>query len=522
MKRRHFLTAASSLVVPPLWAARHDGTAKTVSIIHTTDLHGHILPTQTYEGLTNVGGLARCATVIRKWRQENPNHLLLDVGDLYQGTDVGLRTKGDVMVKLLNKLNYDAWVLGNHDFDWGRDVVQTAIARAQMPVLGGNMIFSGKAAGKQEKGSPLARLAPHILREVAGFKIGIVGTVTPGLSSWLSPQLLREIEAQEPLESVRASVAELKAAGAHAILLCGHMGFKAPGFCKDDFANRVFELTKDSEDIDVFLGGHTHKDVPSGFINGVPYSQANYHGIHLGRVDLTFHVETGKLLERRVFTVLMDDRFEVDPGIVALVKDDLDLSDRELKRPVGTVTEALSAKTKPGLPSDQELLIGRAIREALEAKKETVDGVLHGTFSEDDIAPGPKTVADMWELMPYENYVVTADFTREELMAVLNEAYANERSSRNLLGFVVRTDGAKKDPVVADILDRAGRPLPAEKKFRIALNSYDAQSGGQRMPRLQEIVAGAAAHARFHEVQTRDAVIEFFLRHKEVSPRTVA
>ena len=68
------------------------------------------------------------------------------MGDLYQGTDVGRRSDGHVMVKLINKLNYDTWVLGNHDFDWGRDIVEGALKNASMPVLAGNVRFSGKVA----------------------------------------------------------------------------------------------------------------------------------------------------------------------------------------------------------------------------------------------------------------------------------------------------------------------------------------------------------------------------------------
>src|SRR6266404_2910095 len=90
-----------------------------ISILHTTDLHGHILPTSDYDGNPDRGGLARCATQIRRWQRENPNSILIDVGDVYQGTDVSLRNKGALMIDLLNHLGYDAWVVGNHEFDWG-------------------------------------------------------------------------------------------------------------------------------------------------------------------------------------------------------------------------------------------------------------------------------------------------------------------------------------------------------------------------------------------------------------------
>ena len=85
----------------------------TISLLHTTDLHGHILPTFDYDGTPDVGGLARCVTQIRRWRRHNPNTILIDVGDVYQGTDIGLRTQGNVMIDLFNHLKFDAWVVGN-------------------------------------------------------------------------------------------------------------------------------------------------------------------------------------------------------------------------------------------------------------------------------------------------------------------------------------------------------------------------------------------------------------------------
>ncbi len=93
----------------------------TISLLHTTDLHGHILPTSDYAGRTDLGGLARCATQIRAWRGANPNSLLLDIGDVYQGTQVSLDTRGALMIRCLDALGYDAWVVGNHEFDWGID-----------------------------------------------------------------------------------------------------------------------------------------------------------------------------------------------------------------------------------------------------------------------------------------------------------------------------------------------------------------------------------------------------------------
>ena len=111
--------AGAALLLPQSGHARREPrSVKTISIFHTTDLHGHIRPTQTYGGIGNVGGLARCAAQIRKWRKSHPHSLLVDIGDVYQGTAVGWMTRGRLMIDLFNKLQYDAWVIGNNRFFW--------------------------------------------------------------------------------------------------------------------------------------------------------------------------------------------------------------------------------------------------------------------------------------------------------------------------------------------------------------------------------------------------------------------
>src|SRR6266404_9736933 len=119
-----------------------------ISILHTTDLHGHILPTSDYDGTADRGGLARCVTQIRRWRRQNPNSILVDVGDVYQGTEVSLRNKGELMIDLFNHLKYDAWVIGNHEFDWGIEPFERALERSAMPVLAANTSLEGKPSGE--------------------------------------------------------------------------------------------------------------------------------------------------------------------------------------------------------------------------------------------------------------------------------------------------------------------------------------------------------------------------------------
>jgi len=141
-----------------------------ISILHTTDLHGHILPTSDYDGNPDLGGMARCVTQIRRWQHENPNSILVDVGDVYQGTDVGLRSKGELMIDLFNYLKYDAWIIGNHEFDWGVDTLQARMRQATFGIFGANV---RDTAGRDVKWIPNDTIVTR-----GRTKIGIIGVST--------------------------------------------------------------------------------------------------------------------------------------------------------------------------------------------------------------------------------------------------------------------------------------------------------------------------------------------------------
>src|SRR5437764_10914979 len=279
-------------------AAAVESDSVCISILHTTDLHGHILPTVDYNGIADYGGLARCAAQIRRWRQQNPNSILIDVGDVYQGTDVSLRSRGELMIDLFNHLKYDAWIVGNHEFDWGVEPFMNALTKSKMPVLAANMSMEGKASGEiLDSRNPFAKVRPYILKEIDGIKIAIIGVTTPGMPFWFRPEFIRGFDFEYSVEPVRRAITKAKSDGAEAIVLAGHMGLK-PRTGGDDFANNVVAITSEFPEVHAFIAGHTHQPVPMRLPNGVLLTQADHFGIHIGRLDLTFDRASKKLLRR--------------------------------------------------------------------------------------------------------------------------------------------------------------------------------------------------------------------------------
>ena len=448
--------------------------------------------------------------------KENVNSILIDIGDVYQGTDLGLRSKGELMIDLFNYLKYDAWIIGNHEFDWGIEPFQQALQRSTMPVLAANTVLEGRPAdGFRDAKHPFAKIQPFLLEEIAGIKLAIIGITTPGMLFWLRPEFTRGIEFQNPIEPVRRAIARAKSEGADAIVLSGHMGLKTHSG-GDDFANTVMALTSEFPEAAVFIAGHTHQTVPSRLTNGVLFTQADHFGIHAGRVDLLFDRNSKKLLHREAICELMDNRYGFDPVIISRAKSQLAESDAALSQMIGELAETLHARGRPGEPSDIERLIGAAIMEALLERSVSVDGVMHGVFDEKaNLVAGPKTVNDIWNLIPFENYIVTSQLLPEEIKTIMEEVYASHEG-RSFLGFEVKTGGRGYDRRITSMTLDDGRPLDRGKRYVIAFNTFDSRSAGHHFMKLRTLLETPAVNCTLHQVQTRDALIDYFRRHKVV------
>jgi 2',3'-cyclic-nucleotide 2'-phosphodiesterase (5'-nucleotidase family) len=514
--RRRFLRVlgqgmTAAAIPAALWA--DELGAVTISILHTTDLHGHILPAVDYNDHPDLGGLARCATQIRRWQQANPHSLLIDLGDVYQGTELGWRTRGATMIRCLNALAYDGWIAGNHDFDWGMDVFAESVALSTMPVFSGNAMIEGKAVGAVDASAgELSRLRPYFLKDIAGVRLAVVTATTPALSTWLPPEYLRGLEMRDPVEALRGILQEVAAQKPDAILLAGHMGL----IRSDDYANRIGAITREFPQLVACLGGHTHQNHSGDMVNGVLYTQADHYGIYAGKLDLTFDRSSRRLLHRESITVPMDQQIPLDPLVLSVAHSDLEDQQQVLAREIGELTEPFSVASTVGQPSDVERLIGSAMQAALQKRGVETDFVVHGLFDKKHmLAAGVKTVADAWDVIPYENEIVTVDLARDDLLALARE-FSTGAETRPVMGgrlIGIQTSGLFQ---FEDLRARDGSPLPEKERYRVALNSYDSQSGGQRFPIVARLVATVSNRRVLHPIQIRDALIDFFVTRQKV------
>lgn len=305
MKRRDFLkgTAASSALVTLGGLSLSSFTTapdiKKITILHTNDVHSHIDPFPASDPRNpNMGGVARRATLIQEIRKENPNVLLLDAGDIFQGTPYFNYYGGELEFKLMSMLDYDLATLGNHDFDNGIDGFYAQLPHAKFDFVSANYDFKNTILDGIVK--------PYKIFIKDGIKIGVFGLGVE-LQGLVDKKLYKETVYNDPVETAKEMTRILKHEKKCDLVIClSHIGFKY----KDE-PDRICDvlLARRTKDIDLIIGGHTHtfldKPVIETNADGkqVLVNQVGCYGINLGRIDFYFDADKSKSHSGRSITV---------------------------------------------------------------------------------------------------------------------------------------------------------------------------------------------------------------------------
>lgn len=287
MKRKHFLqksfTAGLLLGAQSFpFEAFAKGDIKKLTILHTNDQHSRIEPFPLDGGkFQGLGGFAQRAQLISQIRSEEKNVLLLDSGDIWQGTPYFNLFKGEVEYRLMSEMKYDVATLGNHDFDAGVDGLLQQLPLAAFSFVNCNYTFNDRALG--------VKILPYKVIVKDSIRIGITG-VGIELNGLVPVTLYGDIQYNDPVSAANQTASLLKNDYKCDVVIClSHLGYKY-----DDAKVSDVVLAKQCKNIDVILGGHTHTffDRPEEFINAegkkVIVNQVGWAGIYLGRIDFYF------------------------------------------------------------------------------------------------------------------------------------------------------------------------------------------------------------------------------------------
>ena len=272
---------------------------KNITILHTNDVHSHVEPfSKDHSEFPNKGGFERRATLISEIRRQNPNTLLFDAGDIFQGTPYFNFYGGEIEFKLMSMLGYDAITIGNHDFDNGMDGLDKQLPNAKFDIISSNYDFKNTILE--------SKVSDYKIYNKSGIKIGVFGLGIE-LEGLVSKDLYKETKYLDPIEIANDTAKKLKESENCDIVIClSHLGYKY-----EKFPNKVSDLNlaKSTKNIDLIIGGHTHTFMNKPVVvknnaeNDVLINQVGCFGLYLGRIDFSFDSDNNKIFNSNLLMI---------------------------------------------------------------------------------------------------------------------------------------------------------------------------------------------------------------------------
>lgn len=272
---------------------------KNITILHTNDVHSHVEPfSKDHSEFPNKGGFERRATLISEIRRQNPNTLLFDAGDIFQGTPYFNFYGGEIEFKLMSMLGYDAITIGNHDFDNGMDGLDKQLPNAKFDIISSNYDFKNTILE--------SKVSDYKIYNKSGIKIGVFGLGIE-LEGLVSKDLYKETKYLDPIDIANDTAKKLKETENCDIVIClSHLGYKY-----EKFPNKVSDLNlaKSTKNIDLIIGGHTHTFMNKPVVvknnvgNDVLINQVGCFGLYLGRIDFSFDSDNNKIFNSNLLMI---------------------------------------------------------------------------------------------------------------------------------------------------------------------------------------------------------------------------
>jgi 2',3'-cyclic-nucleotide 2'-phosphodiesterase (5'-nucleotidase family) len=523
-------------------AAADDGLLR-LHLMWTNDMHGHIAPEPAkFMNPANpppLGGGASAARYIKSVRAAaaaaGEEVLLMDVGDMFQGTPIGNKTRGSAVVEYYNAIGYRFAVPGNHDFDMGRENTERLAKMSNFPWICANLY-------EQSTGTFVDWVQPTLMLDYQGIRIGVVGIITPGTAKMSFPANIEGLEFRDMAETIPVYRDKLKAGGADLVLLAIHEGLpydqnqgwkKIVGESETRNADEMqgtygsnysagvmnlMELVNKVPGIDIAVGGHTHRGYDEPWIDPMNHTmcfESYGNGSSIGHAILLIDRKTRTLVGyekphgQGTLITLFEDEIWPDPEIAEVIRPYHEEAEAEMNTVIGRSAVSMG-RGDPGAN-----LVANFVTDAMIAYFDADFSFQNGGGLRSDIAAGDLTTRDIFAVLPFGNELDVVQMDGRMVRRIIERRVAGRSGGIHTAGarIVIDTTRPEYDRVVE--LELRGEPWDPDRMYKVVVTNF-LMEGNSGLDFLTTIPASRIMPSG---VTTAEAVEHYIQLNSPVRPR---
>ncbi len=434
-----------------------------LTILSTNDFHGALESRATDRDTKRpLGGAAYVVATIDSLRAIDPaGTLVLDGGDIYQGTALSNLTQGRATIEYMNAAGFDAAAIGNHEFDWGVPTLVERIGQARFPMLVANMVE--KATGRAP-----AWATPYTILRRKGVRVAVIGLITPSTPMVTMPENVEPYTFLDPAEVANRLIGELVPRRADIAVIACHIGGRQDSV--GTITGEVAEMARAIDGEAAIVSGHTHSRL-EGTIDGVPVVQALSSGRYLGRIDLLVDRAARRVIEGRAAILpVFADSVAPDREVVAMIERERGAVEQILEEVLGEAAVPLTTERR-------ECPMGNLVSDVMREVSGAAFAFTNPGGLRAPIDEGPITYSEVYEVLPFDNTMVVYELTGAEVIRLLEQG-AEGGGFLHASGIRYTLDRTKPSGSRITAASRAdGSPITPETIYPAAVNSFMAQGG---------------------------------------------
>jgi 5'-nucleotidase / UDP-sugar diphosphatase len=423
-----------------------------ITIVHTNDTYGRLLPF-TRDGI-ELGGVIRRAYIINQIRREvKDNLVVLDAGDAIAPYPLSAFDQGKTVIQMMNEMGYTAMALGNHEFDYGVDILRERINDAKFSILSANVI---------DKGTEKPLCQPYMKTEVSGVKIGIIGLTTPTTSYRAAPHLQKSMTYSDPFVAAKNAVKELKSQGCDFIIALSHLGYQSD-----------MELSAQVAGLNLIVGGEirSYDDKLITLMSPVDYSAGAtivycpWFGGHVGRIDVSLEKQAnGSYIVKKMDA----KKYRLDRDTYPIITASADVP--EIVSQLDHLDKTYNSKYQGiigKVAKNEEISTLELIPLIMRKKTETEIALLNkGSLKVDTLRDNIMRIQAI-ESVQYPNQIYILELSGEQLKSAIAHSAKQFNENRRLVFSGLENNGSMVN----------GRTLNADEYYTVATNDFLAFGG---------------------------------------------